>query len=242
MPTPEISIITPTRNRADFLRQLAFLVQAQTLWPQAEWLIYDDSEAPYPFLEELAHPNIHYTHSAEKISIGQKRQLLAEQARGRWIAHFDDDDWYASTYLYSMLHQLQRHNSHFIKLSHWITCALPRQRWGYFNPNHYLSHSEKDFYSQDGSTPPPISLLWGYGFSYVYAAELVRRYPFPQVSFGEDHLWILEKLLPDPAVRLSHIPDIWGLVVHRLHETSSSVIPKRLSHNAALQQDWLLAS
>jgi len=58
-----------------------------------EWIIIDDGTDP---IEDLvaSHPCVKYFRLEEKISLGKKRNMMHEKARGDIIVYMDDDDYY----------------------------------------------------------------------------------------------------------------------------------------------------
>jgi glycosyltransferase involved in cell wall biosynthesis len=91
---PLVSCIMPTRNRRDFVRQALMYFDRQD-YPNRELIIVDDGNDR---LSDLIPPGsqVNYIALFQKTSIGAKRNIACEQARGTIIAHWDDDDWYAS--------------------------------------------------------------------------------------------------------------------------------------------------
>lgn len=94
---PLISCIMPTADRRRFvpLGVRGFLAQD---WPNRELIIVDDGRDPIGELVAGV-PGVRYLHVPERTSIGAKRNLACNAARGALIAHWDDDDWYAPTRL-----------------------------------------------------------------------------------------------------------------------------------------------
>jgi glycosyltransferase involved in cell wall biosynthesis len=90
---PLVSCIMPTANRRRFV-QLALDHFAQQDWPARELIIVDDGDDA---VEDLTRgrEGVHYLRLARRRSIGRKRNLACQEARGQVIAHWDDDDWYA---------------------------------------------------------------------------------------------------------------------------------------------------
>jgi glycosyltransferase involved in cell wall biosynthesis len=94
---PLVSCIMPTRGRIDFVLQSIRYFQRQTI-STTELLILDDG--PLDLASRMPFDSrIRYLRSAPGQSIGVKRNQGVESARGRFIAHWDDDDWYAPTRL-----------------------------------------------------------------------------------------------------------------------------------------------
>jgi glycosyltransferase involved in cell wall biosynthesis len=93
-PEPLVTCIMPTHNRRSFIPQAirSFLRQD---YPNLELLVVDDGAEPCADLV----PNndrIRYLRFDQKLTIGAKRNLACESARGDFIVHWDDDDWYPS--------------------------------------------------------------------------------------------------------------------------------------------------
>lgn len=102
--TAAVSILTPTYKRGHFLKLLATMLYAQTHPLGAvEWVIVDDSPERIDWLDR--HPlnarllRIVYRHQAERICIGDKRNLCKAIASGDLVVHMDDDDFYGELYL-----------------------------------------------------------------------------------------------------------------------------------------------
>lgn len=96
---PFVSVITPTYNRRRFLPWLIASYKAQT-YPltRMEWIVLDDGEDSVEDIFKEASktiPNIRYIrHNGPKMLIGQKRNLLNQEAKGEILVAMDDDDYY----------------------------------------------------------------------------------------------------------------------------------------------------
>lgn len=89
-----VSCIMPTGNRRAFVAAALRAFQTQD-YPHRELVIVDDGDDP--IVDLVAHrPEVIYVRLAERASIGAKRNLAVQHARGAIIAHWDDDDWYAA--------------------------------------------------------------------------------------------------------------------------------------------------
>ena len=97
--TPEVSIVTPTYNRREFIPILLKIYANQTFPKEKmEWIIVDDGQDNVEdlFLEaSTLIPNIRYIKLDEKLRIGAKRNYLNKQARAPIIIAVDDDDYYS---------------------------------------------------------------------------------------------------------------------------------------------------
>ena len=91
---PMVSICTPTFNRRPFIPIMLKCFEHQD-YPKdrIEWLIADDGTDK---IEELVShiPQIKYFKFEEKLTLGKKRNLLNEKAKGDIIVYMDDDDYY----------------------------------------------------------------------------------------------------------------------------------------------------
>jgi glycosyltransferase involved in cell wall biosynthesis len=76
-----VSIITPTYNRATFLKNALAYFRSQN-YRDIEWLILDDSLQEAPAFSDLADRNIFYERIDRKLSVGEKRNLLIDKSHG----------------------------------------------------------------------------------------------------------------------------------------------------------------
>ena len=86
-----MTCVMPTRDRRDFATQAIWYFLAQR-YPHKELVILDDGavsvEDVVPDDERIRHIRLD-----RRMSLGEKRNLGCELARGSLIAHWDDDDW-----------------------------------------------------------------------------------------------------------------------------------------------------
>jgi glycosyltransferase involved in cell wall biosynthesis len=90
---PLISCIMPTADRRRFLPLSLRCFQDQD-WSNRELIVVDDGHDPAGDLVEGI-PGARYIRVPRRTSIGAKRNLACQEARGDIVAHWDDDDWYA---------------------------------------------------------------------------------------------------------------------------------------------------
>lgn len=146
-----VSILMCFYERPSFLKLIIHNVRNQTFvqkYPgQVEFVIADDSIEPYQLdSEALCNElkgivdDITYIRLADKLTIGQKRNLLCEKAKYGVVIFMDDDDYYFPTYIEYSLSELFRRRkalvgsnsmlfcytqSDYKKMS--INCISPRQ-------------------------------------------------------------------------------------------------------------------
>jgi glycosyltransferase involved in cell wall biosynthesis len=215
---PKVSVIVPTYGRQSLFPFLydCFLQQK---YEEKELLIYDDSPSPSSFFDGL--PNVHYVYSADKKTIGYKRNVLAEMAGGEIIAHFDDDDYYASHYLDVMVARIK--NVDFVHLKGWFVFGVSQKAFGFWQTDqsaslNYVFQSKKPLGLVKGMGAND-SFVRGYGFSYVYRKKVWEALPFPDRNHGEDYAWVSEF---DSSVRIHSSIDDIGLVLHFIHLSNTS--------------------
>jgi glycosyltransferase involved in cell wall biosynthesis len=223
--TPLVSIITPTYRREQLLPFTARWVRAQT-YPNIEWLILDDSPSPHPLFVSNSDSRIRYQHVGDRLSIGEKRNRLAAMARGEFIAHFDDDDYYAPRFVELMVSSLQANRADFVNLSSWYLYDLRHDLFGYWNLRqstglHYLCHVDglrlTNFTPQNNASLTNNHLA--YGFTYVYRRDIWQAHPFPGLDLGEDAEFVAAAAAGYSVLSME---DQSGLVMHLLHAKSTS--------------------
>lgn len=90
----EVSVVTPTYNRRQFIPTMIEIYKQQTFPKEKmEWIILDDGQDK---VEDLFSgiPNVRYIYMHEKQTIGAKRNYLNKLATAPIIIAMDDDDYY----------------------------------------------------------------------------------------------------------------------------------------------------
>lgn len=97
---PFVSVVTPTYNRRKFIPQLLKYYGYQD-YPKdkLEFIILDDGTDPVKDLidADTQGLNIRYIRLDKKTPLGQKRNILNDEAKGTYIVCMDDDDYYPPT-------------------------------------------------------------------------------------------------------------------------------------------------
>ena len=223
-PKPDelVSLISPTGNRADFLKKAlkCFINQS---YQNIEWLILDDSNgatAPFHLVDE----RIQYTHIDQKLSIGEKRNLLVAQAKGSIIIHFDDDDYYGPDYVAHMVQHLNAQKADIIYLDGWYLYDVRSKFFAYwdllsFQGPHYRCDADGValVYLDDANNHDFRDMQ--FGFSFAYRKRVWEAGAFEAINWGEDGAFLREAR---KAFKVSSFSDTGGLCIHYLHEGSSS--------------------
>ena len=100
---PSISVVTITRDRADFLAE-ALVSMARQDYPRerVEIIVADDSAGSEPL------PHVRYLAHAARQRLGAKRNACLRRATGELIATWDDDDYFAPSRLRAQAVELMR--------------------------------------------------------------------------------------------------------------------------------------
>ena len=174
------TVIIPTYNRTQFIREAVRSVYAQT-FSDWELLIVDDgSDVPaIEFLEDFAgHPNFTY-HYQKNRGLGAARQVGAELARGKYICYLDDDDYYLENHLATLFGAMER-SCH--KLALYKTGLIrlypdgSQQHSALYDPN--AGMMEQHWTLMDGM------------FSYAIPRSVALQIPSVQYYFCEDFNWL----------------------------------------------------
>jgi glycosyltransferase involved in cell wall biosynthesis len=91
------SIIIPTYNRKKFEKLISFNICSQTYPDILEVIVGDDGPESQRLCLNIPYPVVYLR--CPRMTIGQKRNRLAEQAKGEYIAHMDTDDIYFPQYI-----------------------------------------------------------------------------------------------------------------------------------------------
>ena len=194
--TPMVSCIMPTYNRRQFVPHAIEYFLRQD-YPQKELIIIDDGS---DCIKDLVpdHPAISYYRLDQRISLGAKLNLACGHARGNIIAHWDDDDWYASHRLSYQVEALQKKQI--------VMAGINRLL--YF-----------DLYKKNAFTYiyPPDQRTWLSGSSLCYKKSFWDDNKFEDINVGMDGLFVW-RTTPD---HLCVLPDS-TFAVHIIHPENGS--------------------
>ena len=227
----KVSALCPTFGREGHGPKLYDVFNAQT-YENRELLILDDSATPSIFFQNLTDPKVRYYHATSRLTVGAKRNWLAENARGQILAHFDDDDYYAPSYLTDMISLMG--DSDLVKLSSFYLFSVTHQAFAYWDlnqiaPVHFRLESMRpiEVFYTDKMKPDERELwqlknLLGYGFSCVYRKTLWQRVPFEDARHGEDFHFVEAAMEAGATVRMPQ--DLSGLALVLRHSADNSIV------------------
>ena len=181
-PYPLISCIMPTANRRAFAARAVEYFLRQD-YERKELIVVDDGDDAIGDLVP-ADERVRYVRLDAKASVGAKRNLACEQARGELIAHWDDDDWHAPHRLSYQVEALRRAGAE--------VCGISTLLF-------YDIHSGRGF----KYVYPARQKAWLSGSSLCYTRAFWEGNRFREINVGEDARFLWDR----PQARLCALPD-----------------------------------
>lgn len=220
---PRVSIITPTKDRHPLLPAIWQCVSAQS-FHDFEWLVHDGTATRATMFAEIDDPRVLYRHVPGEMTIGAKRNALCEASEGDVIVHFDDDDFYAPSYISEMLSFMAEQEADFVKLFGFFLYHRANNVLAYLNLE---SDFPLCFQLRGSDTDVPIACAsrpdrlrpWGYGFCYVYSRKAWEDFAFDDRDWGEDHVFA-DKVIA--KYKSAGRQDLTYSCLHVLHGTNIS--------------------
>ena len=192
-----------------------------------ELVVVDTGPAPSPFFTTPGSPGkednrVIYTHAVHHATIGGKRNVALRLATGDVVAHFDDDDVYAPTYLATMLGAMAAQDAKFVKLSAWFVHDMGSGAWGHFDIDGFDDTTELGARLRLHPNLAKLSsqFLLTYGFSFVYEKSLFPAFTFVDTNWGEDQAILAE--LNRVGVPVAFHADREGICIHNQHGENCS--------------------
>ena len=196
---PLVSCIMPTANRRSFVAQAVRYFLAQD-YGAKELVIVDDGADPVANLVP-EDEGVRYVRLGEPQSVGAKRNIANQQARGEILVHWDDDDWSAPWRLRYQVDQLLAVQADICGLDCIWFCTPEEQRaWEYVYPR-----GER---------------LWVYGATLAYTRIFWENHRFPEINVDEDTRFVWA----DARAKIHVLTDSRFLVA-RVH--AGNISPKR---------------
>jgi len=95
----EISVVVPTFDRPEMLRETLRLLAKQSVAPD-EVVVVDNGTTPTTLAEDAARPLVlRYFRIGARAGVAQARNFGVEMAKGRYVAFLDDDDFWEPDYV-----------------------------------------------------------------------------------------------------------------------------------------------
>jgi hypothetical protein len=162
---PLVTCIMPTYNRRPFVPIAIRRFLAQD-YPERELIVVDDGTDP---IHDLIPDDdrIRYVRPERRLTIGAKRNLACELARGEVVAHWDDDDWVAGWRLRYQVDALLEQGADIVGLQTLLYLdPVAHRAWQY----RYL----------------PSGRGWVHDPTFCYRRELWQAQRFPNSNYGLD--------------------------------------------------------
>jgi glycosyltransferase involved in cell wall biosynthesis len=166
---PLVTCIMPTHNRRSFVPQAIRCFLRQD-YSNVELLVVDDGTEPVGDLVPT-NDRIRYVRFDQKLTIGAKRNLACEKARGEFIVHWDDDDWYPSWRVRAQVRAMIERGADMCGSS----------RVAYFDP----ARDQAWEYCYPTSKGP-----WVAGNTLAYRKSFWSNHKFPDIQVGEDSRFV----------------------------------------------------
>lgn len=106
--TPLISVIIPTYNRPDYLRE-AIASAVKQSYTHLEIIVSDDysEENPQPVIDSFQDNRIRLRRNSKNLGIGQNVTCAFTEARGKYVASLNDDDRWDEYFLSTLVQPLE---------------------------------------------------------------------------------------------------------------------------------------
>ncbi len=139
---PLVTCIMPTYNRRRFIPQAIRCFLRQD-YSNLELLVVDDGTDLVLDCVPVS-DRIRYLRLEQKLTIGAKRNFACERARGEFIVHWDDDDWYPPSRVSAQINALRERDCDIVGSSRVFYYDLATdQAWEYRYPNSSVACTQK---------------------------------------------------------------------------------------------------
>ncbi|GAB3126354.1 glycosyltransferase [Novispirillum itersonii] len=193
---PLASCIMPTSGRRAFLPQAIRLFQAQD-WPSKELIVLDNGAQPVADLLP-DDPAIRYVREQPGQPLGQLRNRACAEARGEFLLHWDDDDWYAPWRIRYQVDALRNSDADICGIDRVYFMDEERRRaWQYVYP------ADRD--------------RWVCGATLCFRRDYWQANPFRPIHVGEDSRFVQDA----GAARIAVLPET-GFFIGRVHADNTS--------------------
>lgn len=194
-PSPLVSCVLPTKDRATYIPQAIRSYQSQT-YPAKELLIVDNGDDRTESLIPSDDPSIRYLRVTGPRTTGEMRNLCGMHARGGILCHFDSDDWSAP----------ERVTDQVTRLGTFGVVT------GYHTMFFYDVRDGRCYHWQ-GSV---ATIRYALGTSLCYRKEWWLKHPFQSIRIGED-IRFFQRAYRE-AHRLVQTVPAGALMVARVHD------------------------
>jgi len=203
---PEVSIIIPTYNCEDYIAQALESVFAQT-YSNFEIIVVDDAstDSTLEIVRSFEDPRLKVIARPRNKGVSSVRNCGIRQAKGRWIALLDSDDWYAPERLEKLLKVASKQNADLIADDLFLIRDREQYPWSTLLQENQPRRGFVElidgvrFITSDRPSPINAPRTWSFG----YTKPLMRREFLLQhnikynesINVGEDFILYMQCLL-----------------------------------------------
>lgn len=152
---------------------------------------------------------------------------MIARAKGEYIVHFDDDDYYSPQYITHMITTLEEGDVDICKLSSFFLLYKKSGSLAYWDlliktGIHFEWNREclQPIVMTQQNNRNLLQMHFGYGFSLVYKRSVWEGSKFQHIDKREDSMFVLDAV--KNAKVLGLLPDVDGLCLHILHDNNTS--------------------
>jgi len=109
---PLVSVIIPTYNRSDLLKNAIESVLTQDYKNMEIIIVNDAGDDVSTVVSSFSDPRLQYISHPENKGCSATRNTGIQNAKGKYIAYLDDDDIYYPNHISTLVEYLERHNAH----------------------------------------------------------------------------------------------------------------------------------
>lgn len=217
---PLVSCILPTADRVGHALQALRCFDRQD-YARRELVVVDDG-ADASLGEALAgRGEVRYLRPSARLTIGAKRNLACEAARGEIVVHFDDDDWSGPTRISRLVDLLLASGA-----------ELAGQQELYF-------YRPADRAAWLFVATAARRADWLAGASLAYRKSLWRRHAFPERNNGEDWAFVRAAAAEAPLAVLAD-PSVLVATIHAGNTCVKDVLAPMYRPRPAAEVEALL--
>lgn len=176
-----ISIILPSYNHSNFIREAIESVLQQT-YQDYEFLVSDDASSDHTaeilaeYISRFPVGNYQYTIQVERLGPVGNTNFLISQARGKYIAMLNSDDYWHRDKLRLQMEHLAQHEDA-------VACFTWASVISKNLSNSINMISEASFKVKDASRAEYIKKLWTEGNFFCHASLLILRNVYHEIGY-----------------------------------------------------------
>lgn len=208
--TPLVSVITPTYNRPDYLKQALTSAVGQT-YKNIEIIVSDNcsDENPQAIVDSFGDPRIRFSRNSKNVGMFANTMKAFKMARGKYVASLLDDDMWSKDFLEKLVPPLEANPDlalafcdHYIIDANGIIDQAATERYSYFykradleegiyQPFYKLSLVDKAVSTATAavirrhvvdwdSIPPEVGGSWDIYLNYLCCRSGLGAYYYPE--------------------------------------------------------------